>query len=415
MFASGPQGFDTVIGEPPTLQLSGPACGGPSVCADGSSTVAVTAPGPVPLSFELTPLVDAGVMLEAGSLRTALTPLFDFAHPGLDDQPMSIDLRIDVGEPSPAPSGDTTPTITPAAPVTTVGGGFQLLTFPFAAVADDVEQLEAILAPSAEPVDAAALGVDWSTHAAVVLTIPTDGCPPLLAGLEIIDRRAEPVFVTAGYRSCIEPLLSHTVIAAVERSPARRRRRGRPPGRSPVLRHRGRRRGRHRPGRAADDRRRRRQRRTSATSPGQPSCRPPARSPSPRWRTAHRSTSSATTTARSARSTRALPPRGRRHRAAPPRRVDGRDPDLPRRRRVGRVRPAPRRVPDHGPADLRHPRRRGRGGDRLTGRPTARVAGDLDLRPARHGQRQDPPGRADQPRRGTRAPDRRHRARSTPR
>ena len=52
IFASGPQGFDTSVGEPPTLQLRGPACGGPLVCTDGSRTVELMAPGrlPCPLS-----------------------------------------------------------------------------------------------------------------------------------------------------------------------------------------------------------------------------------------------------------------------------------------------------------------------------------------------------------------------------
>lgn len=113
--------------------------------------------------------------------------------------------------------GSTTPTRTPTAPVTVVGGGFDLLAFPFAGFADSAAQLDALLDASTEPVDTAALGIDWASHAAIVLTIPTDLCPPLLAGLTISDRRAEPEFVGAGYSGCRTPLLSHTVIATVER------------------------------------------------------------------------------------------------------------------------------------------------------------------------------------------------------
>lgn len=210
--------FDISIGDPAALQLAGPACDPPLSCTAQTRTLALTAPGPVGLAFQLTPLVSAAELLHAGSIRTKLTPTFNFEHPGLDDQTMSIDLRIDVRPYVPASSGVTTPVVTPTRPVTNLGGGFQLLTFPFAAVAGDAAQLTAILAPSTQPVDVNTLGIDWSTHAAIVLTIPTNTCPPLLAGLKITDRRAEPAFVAAGYRGCNDPLLSHTVIASVERN-----------------------------------------------------------------------------------------------------------------------------------------------------------------------------------------------------
>jgi hypothetical protein len=218
VFEAGGDGFDIPIGDPPVFRLTGPACDPALLCTPQTRTLGLSAPGPVSLAFQLTPLVSAAELLEAGTLSTRLTPTFNFEHPGLDDQTMSIDLRIDVGPYVPASSGATTPVVTPAMPITNVGGGFQLLTFPFAAVADDAAQLTAILAPSTRPVDISTLGIDWSTHAAIVLTIPTNTCPPLLAGLEITDRRAAPTFVGAGYWGCNDPLLSHTVIASVERN-----------------------------------------------------------------------------------------------------------------------------------------------------------------------------------------------------
>lgn len=218
VFQPSADDFDIPIGDPPALRLEGPACSAQLACTSPDRILGLTAPGPVGLTFGLTPLVDAADLLRTGSFSTELTPTFDFAHPGLDDAVMSIDLRVDLRPHLPAPTGDTTPASTASTPVTTVGGGFQLLTFPFAAVADDAQQLTTILAPASEPVDAGTLGIDWNTQVAIVITSPTDACPPLLAGLDVADRRAEPVFVGAGYHTCIQPLLSHTIIASVDRS-----------------------------------------------------------------------------------------------------------------------------------------------------------------------------------------------------
>jgi hypothetical protein len=218
LFERDEGGFDSAIGEPPALQLSGPACTGAVACSEGNRRVDLTAPGPVLLSFDVTPLVDTGAVLQSRLLRTKLRPMFDFSHPGLDDEVMSIQLRIDLSEPSPPASGDTTPAATPTAPVTVVGGGFDLLEFPFAATADNAQQLAVILAPATTPIDTDMLDIDWTTHAALVLTVPTDLCPPLLSGVDISDGTARPVFVGAGYLGCEQPLLSHTIIASVERS-----------------------------------------------------------------------------------------------------------------------------------------------------------------------------------------------------
>ncbi|MGI9053940.1 MAG: hypothetical protein ACR2HQ_15075 [Ilumatobacteraceae bacterium] len=218
VFTSGSDGFDAVAGEPPALQVSGPACSGAVSCTGDDRIVALSPSGPTRVSFELSPLVDVAELIEVGSWRVELTPTFDYASRARDDEVMEIELRIDVDERRPAPSGDTTPVQTATSPVTVVGGGFELLSFPFAGIADDIAQLDALLATSLEPVDTAALGIDWATGAAMVLTIPTNACPPLLTGLEVSDRRAEPTFVRAGYTACIDPLLSHTVIATVERA-----------------------------------------------------------------------------------------------------------------------------------------------------------------------------------------------------
>lgn len=211
-------GFVTALGDPPMLQLSGPACEEPVVCSEDARTVTLGRLAPAALGYEITPLVGPEELIDARTLVTTLTPTFDFDHPALDDREMSIEVRVDIAPASPAPSGDTTPIATPATPLTIVGGSFDLLEFPAAAVADGPEQLAAILSPAPSPVDVDGLGIDWSTHAAIVLSTPNNACPRLLAGLDITDRRAEPVFVSAGYLACNEPLTSHTVIASVERS-----------------------------------------------------------------------------------------------------------------------------------------------------------------------------------------------------
>ena len=379
MFPSGAQGFDTVIGEPPTLQLSGPACGGPSVCADGSRTVAVTASGTGP------PVVRADaarrrscLMLEAGSLRTELTPLFDFAHPGLDDQPMSIELRIDVGEPSPAPvgrhdaddhpgrTGDDRRWRVPAAHVPVrrrrrrrraVGGDPR-----------PVRRAGRRRSARHRLVDARGDRADhpdgWLPTAA---RRPRDHRPACRAGVRDgrLPRLHRAAALPHRHRRC-------------RARPARRRRRARPPGRSPLLRApRSSPRSTSPPGAPP----------TTAdvagsaglrpTSPAPPPCRPTGEvtvatltNGTPVYVVRHHDGTVSALDPRAASS--AVDATGQLHLVT----WTASTADLPRRRCVGRVRPAPRRVPDHGPADLRHPRRRRRRRDRLTGRPTARVPGD---------------------------------------
>ncbi|MGH9271218.1 MAG: hypothetical protein ACRDZ2_08085 [Ilumatobacteraceae bacterium] len=218
MFSGLAEAIVRTIDDSPALELSGPACSEAVTCTGGERTVELQPTGPTGASFELTPLVDVGELLEVGPLLVELAPTFDYASAALDDEVMAIELRVDFRRLMPAPNGATTPTRTPTTPVTVVGGGFQLLEFPFTGVADNAAQLDALLASSTEPVDTAALPIDWMTEAVVVLTIPTDACPPVLAGLNVNGGRAEPEFVGAGYIACIQPLRSHTVIASVDRS-----------------------------------------------------------------------------------------------------------------------------------------------------------------------------------------------------
>lgn len=210
-------GFDTDIGDTPALRLTGPTCTPPVSCTADARTLALTAPGPAAVRFELASLVAPADLVAAGTFRTTLTPAFDFAHESLDDEPLAIEIRIDVQAARAMPTGDTTPAATPTMPAASVGGGFDLLAFPAVAVADDAAQLSAALAASPRTIDIDALGIGWSTHAAIVLAIPTDACPPLFNGLRFAGRTVEAQFVDAGYTACVQPLLSHTVIAAVER------------------------------------------------------------------------------------------------------------------------------------------------------------------------------------------------------
>jgi hypothetical protein len=60
--------------------------------------------------------------------------------------------------------------------------------------------------------------VNWNSQAVLVLSIGEDLCPALLTSIEVTDGIARPVFVSAGYLSCEQPLVPYTVIAAVDRS-----------------------------------------------------------------------------------------------------------------------------------------------------------------------------------------------------
>lgn len=132
--------------------------------------------------------------------------------------PSSSEVTID-SAPSPSSSaGDTTPTATEARPVTVVGGGLHLVDFPLLGVADNVETLAELVSSSSKPIDAEALDIDWPAEAALVVSIGSDLCPPILSGIRIDNGTATPIFVNAGYSMCEEPLVSYTVIAAIDRN-----------------------------------------------------------------------------------------------------------------------------------------------------------------------------------------------------
>ena len=198
--------------------MIGPACGGLVDCSDpGVRRIALVAHAGNPLEFEVA-WEAADALTAPITFTTELTPTFVFDADALQPRPMAIMVTIRLEAASAPLDGITTPVSTPHEAVTVVGGGLGSLQFPLAAVADSPADLEEVLAPAESPIDVSALQVDWPSQAAVVLVIPSDLCPPILAGLESVGSALEPIWVNPGYLGCEQPLLSYTVIAAVDRT-----------------------------------------------------------------------------------------------------------------------------------------------------------------------------------------------------
>ena len=197
--------------------LSGPSCGRLVDCSTpGERRVALRAHDANPVEFELSWESSDALAVEA--LTTELTPTFVFEAATLGTVEMSIILTVRLDPALGAPSGITTPVSTPHREVTVIGGGLDVLPFPIAGIADAPSDLALLLAPAAGVIDVADLGVDWPAQAVVVLAIPSDLCPPVLAGFEHVEDSLQPVWHDPGYVFCEEPLLSYTVIAAVDRT-----------------------------------------------------------------------------------------------------------------------------------------------------------------------------------------------------
>ncbi len=211
-------GWSRPAGDPPQVRVDGPLCTGAMVCDGDARSLPIAGGATSTLSFEVRRGGDLAALTE-GSLTVDVDGVFDFSVPAVADQPVTFTLRIDVVPATPAPSGDTTPRDTGSAAVTVIGGGFDLLTFPLIALADNRDELAEILGPARQPVDVEALAasVDWPTQAVVVVAIPTDACPPVLEGIAVDDGVGRPAYVNPGYSGCVQPLLSHTSIATVDR------------------------------------------------------------------------------------------------------------------------------------------------------------------------------------------------------
>ena len=99
------------------------------------------------------------------------------------------------------------------------GAGVDLVPAPFLAIVDDAAELTAILAKLHEPPEVETLGIDWATEVAMVTTISSNACPPVLSSLRIDDAVAQPVFaLSRSVDMCNDILLAFTTVAAVERS-----------------------------------------------------------------------------------------------------------------------------------------------------------------------------------------------------
>ncbi len=146
-----------------------------------------------------------------------MRPTFHWVDDVIDPETIEITLRFDVSAPAPETSGGTTPTATAHRPLTVVGGGLNLVPFPFAGLADDDDTLQTLLAGSSHPIKVDELAIDWAAQAAIVVSIGEDLCPSVLDRIDVAGGVATPVFVSAGYLMCEAPLLSYTVIAAVDR------------------------------------------------------------------------------------------------------------------------------------------------------------------------------------------------------
>ncbi len=187
----------------PSFTIRTPDCDDAS-CVAGTSFTLGLGDNPVPLIMET-----ADTLTESKS-EIVIPAFYDYSTTSLSDDPLDVTLTVRVFTATAPPAGGTTPIATAYRAVEVVFGGFIELEFPFAGVADSAIELESFGLSAPE-------GIDWATRAAVVFSIPTDLCPPVLSDLEIVDGVAQPVFVDPGYLGCEEPLLSHTVVAAVDR------------------------------------------------------------------------------------------------------------------------------------------------------------------------------------------------------
>jgi hypothetical protein len=204
-----------VAGAP--LRIDGPQCEEPVECSDSERRVVFVPFEPAVVQFEVFRVPDGESELSPGTYTGAISPTFHWVGDAMDPEAVNITLRFDITAPVPPLSGDTTPTMTPHQSVTVVGGGLDLLPFPFAGVANDAGELTAMTSTSASPIDVENLAIDWQSQAALVVSIGSDLCPPLLEDIDVTDGVGTPVFVGAGYLMCEEPLVPYTVIAAVDR------------------------------------------------------------------------------------------------------------------------------------------------------------------------------------------------------
>lgn len=138
--------------------------------------------------------------------------------PGPHDSssPTSVPVTT-VSVPSESAERDMTPLATETRSTYSIGGGFDLLPYPKAAFADTAADLADLLADARSPVDVESLAVDWSAYAVIAFARPTDACPSVFAGVTIDDGVLRPLFANPGYEGCDQPLLSHSVLAAVDR------------------------------------------------------------------------------------------------------------------------------------------------------------------------------------------------------
>lgn len=199
------------------LRIDGPLCGGPVGCTQTERQVELAPHATTVVYFEVFRNVTGSAPVSEGTLAVDTAPLFDWDVDAIDDEPMAIGVRFDISRPVPPPTGDTTPTFTDLLPVSVVGGGLGVLDFPFLGVADDSDELADLVSSAAEPIDTAALDIDWPAEAVLVVSIGSNLCPPVLDGLQVDNGTATPVFVDAGYLMCEDPLVSYTVLAAIDR------------------------------------------------------------------------------------------------------------------------------------------------------------------------------------------------------
>lgn len=199
------------------LAVVGPLCVAPVECDDQVRSVTLVPFEGATVTYEV--FRDSTVAPDsAGTFTTQIAPVFHWIGDVIDPEPIPIEVRLDISEARQDPSGDSTPTETEHSAVTVIGGGLHLIEYPYAGVADDIDELAALFEGSARPIDIEELAVDWESQVALVLSIGDDLCPRVLVAIDVTDAVARPVFTEPGYLSCEDPLVSYTVIAAVDRS-----------------------------------------------------------------------------------------------------------------------------------------------------------------------------------------------------
>ncbi len=212
VFERGTDGWRQPLGS--GLEIRGPLCTGRVRCGETAERRLELRPTTrTSASFEVYREVDNADPVNPGVITAEIEPVLDREEAKATDDPIPLELNIYVSGPIASPNGDTTPVDTGSQRVSVVGGSFELRKSPFVAVADDQNELNSIVREG----DIGELDIDWDTRAVVVFAIPTDACPPVLADLAIDNQTAQPVWANPGYLACIQPLLSHTVIASVDR------------------------------------------------------------------------------------------------------------------------------------------------------------------------------------------------------